>query len=77
MMSASEGGGGHGKTDVEGGLREFYRIKQIQMRTRGEGIKKSKHLVNIISGSSLIRQLFESPPWSPSFLAPSTTEESV
>ena len=33
-------------------LREFYSIDQFQMRTRGEGVKKSENFADIISGSS-------------------------
>ena len=47
MMSALE----RGKADVVRGLREFYNINQIQMRT-GEGVKKSKKIADITSGSS-------------------------
>ena len=36
-------------------LREFHSINQIQMQTRGEGVNKSEHFADIISGSSLER----------------------
>ena len=50
MMSASEGGGGHGKADV---VREdeFFSINQIQIQPRGKGVKNSEYL----AGSSLMR----------------------
>ena len=32
MMSASEGGGGRGKADIVGGLREFHATNQFQLR---------------------------------------------
>ena len=38
-----------------GSLREFYSINQIQMQTRGVGVKKSKSFADVIYGSSLMR----------------------
>ena len=55
MMSASEGEGAHGKADAIRELRPFYCINQVQMRKRGEGVKKSEIFVDIINGSSLTR----------------------
>ena len=42
MMSASEGGGGHGKADVVREVEKFYSINQIQMQKRGRGSKNLK-----------------------------------
>ena len=54
MMSSVTTEGGHGKADVVRDLREFCRVNQFQMRTRGwEGVKKSEIFVNIINVSPL------------------------
>ena len=52
MMSASEGG--HGKADIVREVARIFSINQFQMRARGEGVKKSEILVDIISRSSLM-----------------------
>ena len=53
MMSALEGGGGHGEAHRVGKVVLFFSKNQIQMRTRGEGVKKSEIFLAIISGRSL------------------------
>ena len=54
MISASEGERGHGKADVVWRLHEFCSINQFQMRTKGEGVKKSKNVADVINGCSPI-----------------------
>ena len=41
-----------------GRIREFYSIKLIQMRTRGEGVKEFENFEDIISGSSFKANCF-------------------
>ena len=38
---------------LRGRLHKFYRMNEIQMRARGEGVKKSENLEDIKSGSYL------------------------
>ena len=58
MISALERGV-HGNADVVRELPEFYGINQFPMRSRGEGIKKTKNFVDIVSGSPLIGVITE------------------
>ena len=37
-------------------MLEFYIINRIQMRTRGEGVKKSKNFGDFITGGSLTKK---------------------
>ena len=54
MMSASEDGeGGHGKADI---VLEVP-TNRFQLRTRVEGVKKSKKIVDVIYGCSFLRPL--------------------
>ena len=47
-------GGGNGKADVAGRLREFYStMNQFQMRTGG-GVEKSNNFEDVINGCSLM-----------------------
>ena len=55
MISAPVGGGGVMEKWIQGRkLHEFSVINQIQMRTRGEGVRKSDNFADIVSGSSQI-----------------------
>ena len=51
MMSASDGGGGSWRCGRSKG--GYSTINQIQMQTRGEGVKKSENFVDITSRSPL------------------------
>ena len=55
MMSASGGRGVPEKLKFLGRLLEFYRINQLQMRTKGVGVMISKHLADVIYGGPLLK----------------------
>ena len=45
-----EGRGGHGKADVVREVACILQYKSVPNEDKGEGVKKSKHFVDIISG---------------------------
>ena len=59
MMSASDGGGGHGKEDVVRGVAWIFSIKQLQMCVDkgGEGLK-NQHFVDIMKAKTKLQELF-------------------
>ena len=50
MTSALRGEGGVGPKDDEVRERGFSTVNLNQMRTRGEGVKKSENLADVING---------------------------
>ena len=54
--------GNNGKVDVVRAVACIFSMNQIQMQTRGEGVKKSENFTDIISGRSLIIALNSAGP---------------
>ena len=63
MMSASEGGGGHGKADIVREVASILYYKSVPNADKGERVKNSKTFVGVINGCSLAPHCHHVVPW--------------